>query len=251
MPLPNLNSYTQAEQLRAISLILASQPSLTWIEKLKTEDQFMYWLEYRRRFHWVAKCWVSRSTFQDDPLRPLLNAGRISRNEYNILWSMQVFFDRMWSLCQHVEPFFQEPFEKVVNIEYPFDNALVLFGLIVGELVNPNIALCLTPYIECPARNKEKALRLQIKAMDGTRLTKAQEKLVDKYEQEQFLGGLLLAVAQELAKKELIIKYALEDYQTAVKRLLKCFATECHTKRSHGWSKGEVMYSSKSTTYSC
>lgn len=59
-----------------IPLLLASQPDADWAEKLETPDQHTYYALFSRQFYWIARCWASRKAFQDDPLRPLLKAGR-------------------------------------------------------------------------------------------------------------------------------------------------------------------------------
>src|SRR4028118_2320834 len=116
-------------------LVLAGQPSEKWIEKLDTPDRASYWAEFSRHFYWIAKCWVSSNTLQSDPLRPLLKAGLISRNKYNIIWLSQKMFERLWTVCQHTEPFVREVFEQA-GLEYPFPNAGSLFAQVVGEMAN-------------------------------------------------------------------------------------------------------------------
>lgn len=238
--------------LLVIPIVLASQPNIDWAKKLKTPDQFLYWAEYSRRFHWTARCWISRNTFQDDPLRPLLKAGRISRNEYNIIWSLEVVFERLWALCQHTEPFVREVFEQQAKVEYLFADAVSLFEQVVKELVDSEFTLCLQPYVECSRMKREKSLRLQAKAYAGKQLTKPQQKVIDSQQNQKQgtpLANLVLRVARKTAKKELIIRYALEDYQTAVERLLKCFATEWHNLGSHAWVNGQLIKGSESSTY--
>jgi hypothetical protein len=233
-----------------IPLLLASQPDADWAEKLETPDQHTYYAMFSRQFYWIARCWVSRKAFQDDPLRPLLKAGRISRNEYNIIWRSEVMFERLWALCQHTEPFVREVFEQA-KVEYTF-NAVVLFGQVVKELADSEFALCLQPYVERSRMKQEKSLRLQAKAYAGQQLTKPQQKFIhneQKQKQETPLVSLVLGVARKTAKKELIIRDALEDYQTACARLLKCQATEWHNLGSHAWVNGQLIKGSESSTY--
>jgi prepilin-type processing-associated H-X9-DG protein len=160
-------------------------------------------------------------------------------------------FERLWELCQHIEPFIQEAFEQA-KVEYPFADTFSLFAQIVKEMVDSSFALCFQPYVECSNRKREKALRLQIKAWAGNRLTKLQRKTIESqrnWQQETSLGNLILRIARKNAKKELIIRDALEDYQVAWTRLLKCYATECHNKGSYAWVDGHVVKGSKSGTY--
>lgn len=229
-------------------MILASQPNINWIDKLKTEDQAYYYLGYRRRFYWTAKCWASRNTFQNDPLRPLLNAKWISRNEYNIIWSSQSMFERLWALCQLTEPFVREVFEQA-EIEYPFPDAISLFAQVVEEMVDAEFALCLEPYTEFSRTKREKSLRLQAKACAGALLTKAQKKIVAQNRGGQtLLIDFVLRVARRAAKKELIIRHTLEDYRTSCSRLLKCLATEVHNLGGYKWVDGRIVKESKPTT---
>jgi uncharacterized protein (DUF1778 family) len=232
-------------------LVLAGQPSGKWIEKLDTPDRASYWAEFSRHFYWIAKCWVSSTTFQDDPLRPLLKAGLISRNKYNTIWLSQKMFERLWSVCQHTEPFVREVFEQA-ELEYPFPNSGNLFAQVVGEMANAEIATVFKPYVECSRLKREKVLKLQAKVYTGARLRdheKATIKAHNAQLEETPLTQLVLGAARKAARKELIIKHALEDYHTAWARLLKVYATEWHNKGSHAWNHGHLVKGSESGTY--
>lgn len=243
------SSLTQIEQRLSISWILASQPDSAWLEELETKDQLMYWLKYKKKFLWIAQCWLSRHFLQSDPLRPVLKAGEVTQNEYNIIWATEIMIERLWALCQLTEPFIQEIFEQA-KLEYPFASSTDLFTQIVKDLTNPHFAVCLESYTECSRPKREKALRLLAKAFKGIQLTKVQEKIVESQKPEYPLTALLLGVADKAAKKEVIIKYALEDYYTAGARLATCYATGYHNHGSHAWINGKVVKGSQIGTYS-
>jgi hypothetical protein len=126
--------------------VLVFQPSERWIEKLDTSDRIDYWRTFSRDFCWIAQYWVSRNFSQNDPLRPLLKAGRITRNKYNILRRSQKVFERLWELCREVEPFIREAFEEA-KLECPFSNAGSLFAKVADEMVSAEISAVLNPYI--------------------------------------------------------------------------------------------------------
>lgn len=158
-------------------------------------------------------------------------------------------FERLWALCQHVEPFVRETFEQA-KVEYPFANAVSLFAQVVQEMVDSEFALCFERYVEHSRTKREKALRLQAKAYAGERL-KAPKKMIIKAQnqgRETPLGDLVLRIARKTAKEELIIGFALEDFNTACARLLKCFATEVHNLGGYKWIDGHVVKESKPTT---
>ena len=81
--------------------------------------------------------------------------------------------------------------------------------------------------------------------MKGFQLTKAQEKSIGRQSQERPLATLLEEIAERVPRKELVIKYALQDYQAAGSRLLECFATECRNKGSYAWIDGRVVKGSR------
>jgi hypothetical protein len=240
-----LREYQKSEtadftKLFLIPFILATQPSQDWIEKMDTPDRVRYWAEFSRRFYWIAKCWITKNTFQKDPLRPLLNEGRISRNTYNIIWFAQKMFERLWDICQHTAPFVQKAFEQV-EAEHPFPDEISLFAQIVEEMVNSEFSLCLERYAHFSRTKREKALRLRVKAYAGKQLTKTQERIIKSQRQKTYLGDLVLSIAKEAAKEEAVIKAALEDYEIACGRLLKAYATEWHNKGCHSWIHGRIV----------
>jgi hypothetical protein len=238
-----------ATKLLFIPMVLASQPSTDWLDKLKTSDQVDYWLQTYRSFYWIAKCWISRNAFQDDPLRPLLKEGRISRNQYNVIWSAETMLERLWALCQYVEPFVRERFEQA-NAEYPFTDAFSLFTEIAFEMVDSEFASCLKPYVNFSRTTIEKGLRYEAKAYTGERLKVPQARIaMARYQGKKTpLTSLVLRIARKTAKKEFIIESALEDYETACARLLKCLATQVHNQGGYRWINGHIVKESKRTT---
>jgi hypothetical protein len=232
-----------------IAEVLMRQPNLRWLEKITTTDQKQYWISVNKRFHRIALCWTARSTFKDDPLKPDLDAGRISRSEYNLVWRSVAFFERLWALCQHTEPFIRE-ISKQAKTEDPFDGAVGLFIAVLEEAVDSSFAECFTPYVELSRGKEEKYLRLIVKSCEGIQLTKEQAKFIRGRTPKTPVTEFLLDTAKKAAKNELIIKDALEDYHTATGRLCKCFATEWHNKGSFAWIRGHLVKGSKSSTYS-
>lgn len=156
-------------------------------------------------------------------------------------------FQRLWVLCQHTEPFVLEALEQD-RIKYPFVDAATLFARIVREMVDSRFALCLKPYVECSRTKTEKGLRLQAKAYAGTPLKNPQRKIVEaQYQgQETPLADLVLRIARKAAKEEIIIQDALEDFNVACARLLKCYATEVHNLRGYKWIDGCIVRESGS-----
>lgn len=235
-------------KLFLIPFFLAVQPSQDWIGKMDTSDRAKYWAQVSRHFYWISKCWVSSNTFQGDPLRPLLNEGRISRNEYNLIWFSQKMFERLWGICQHAAPFVREAFEQA-KVEYPFPDEVSLFVQIIEEMVDSEFSSCLRPYAHFSRTKQEKALRLQIKAYAGERLTKTQERTIRSQRKKIPLGDMVLTVASKAARKEVVLRAALEDYEVACARLLKAQATLWHNKGCHAWIHGHIVKGSESTTY--
>ncbi len=228
-------------KLLTAPLILACQPSEKWADQLDTEDQIGYWLAFNRDFYWMAQCWVSGSTTKT--LSPLLKAGLISRNKYNILRYSQEMFKQLWELCQEVEPFIREAFEKA-KLKYPIPGANSLFAKIVEEMVDAEIGTTLT-YVECSRPKREKALRLQAKTYKGEQLKVDERKFIKATLHSQYretpATQLFFDAARAAAREDKFIKKKLAYYHEVWAGLLECYATEWHNKGSHIWKKGNRL----------
>lgn len=155
-------------------------------------------------------------------------------------------FQRLWVLCQHTEPFVREVFEQN-QIKYPFVDAATLFAEVVRDMVDSRFALCIKPYVECSRTKTEKRLRLEAKAYAGIPLNTTQRKIVKAQQQGQTpVASFVLRIARKAAKEEIIIQDALEDFNVACSRLLKCFATEVHNLRGYKWIDGCIVRESDS-----
>jgi hypothetical protein len=238
-------------ELVSAPLVLARQPSERWLDELKTPDQINAWLGYRCHFCLIAEYWAITKTARSDHFRVSVEAGELSRNEYNIIRRSQKVFERTWELCRECEPFIRESFEKA-NFDSPFSHASDLFEKVMDELTTAQIEVILSPYVERSRPKREKALRLLVKVLTGGQLKVTEWKAIKAAYHPRLpkpcIMQLLLEAAQVLAWKDPVIQDALIDYWTAWARLLESYATQWRASGSYAWHHGQKV-KAKGTVY--
>jgi hypothetical protein len=207
---------------------------------------------HRFTYSSVALAWIARQDGKDDPLRPLLEVGRLDRNDYNRIWQLVDYYQRLWILVQLTETFVRKELEQA-KLQYPFSCAYDLFSRIVQEQIENQFSPCLEPYKEFSASKHEKEYRLLAKHLKGIPLTQQQERnlrvslsLLPKH----VWSLLLLSVAQKRATRSRpLIKNALKDFYTAIERSFELEATHCRKTGSHAWIDGIQVKGTRSGTY--
>jgi hypothetical protein len=239
---------------KRIAYLLASLPEEGLLLLAKTTDQIHYWLTDRLANTLAAIAWIARQQLQPDPLQPLLKSGQLSRNDYNRIWSLVDYYQRLWALVQLTEPFIRELFEKA-NFPWPHQEPCDLFACIVKELANEEFSCCLVTYKESSATNNEKECRQLAKFLNGKPLSKELERKAERPIDRAKLAKriwatLLLAIAQKNAtRNNRALKHALEDFHVALARLFEYEATYHRIHGSYAWKDGKKIKGSRGGSY--
>lgn len=239
---------------KQIGLLLANLPDKYLLLLIKTTDQFRQWLLQRFTYTAVAAAWIARREGQDDPIEPFLESGQLCQNDYNRIWRLVDYYERLWALVYRVEPFIREELIKA-KVQYPFQHPYELFICILREQTGSEFSYCLSPYQEFSGTKQEKRYRLLAKFLNGEPLTKQQEKSLQVAPTEAKVkkhvwSVLLLAIARQKAtRRRILIKDALEDFHTALARLFEDEATHCRIRGSYAWFDGEKVKGSRKGTY--
>jgi hypothetical protein len=237
-----------------IARLLAALPEKRLLLLTKTIDQLHYWLLNRFMYTGVAAAWIARREGQDDPIEPFLESGELCQNDYNRIWRLVDYYERLWVLVYRVEPFIREELTKA-KAQYPFQHPYELFVCILREQTSNEFSYCLSSYQEFSGTKREKQYRQLAKFLDGEPLTKQQERnlrmsLTELKLKQHIWSLLLLTVAQKKAtRRRILIKDALEDFYRGLARLFEDEATHCRIQGSYAWFEGSKVKGSRKSTY--
>lgn len=233
-------------------------PSESFLIMADTEDQIQLWLKERQSFLCVALAWISEQNFQDDWLQPCVKAGLITEETYNLAWLLVTRYQRMWALIRTAYPFIKKEFEQTEQ-KLPFGCAYDLYSHIIRAETDYRMELDHLPYAEFSAPKYTKAMRSLADEFSGEKLLtniqlKKLKNLVPKTGKSVDSVNwmqLVLAVAYKRAnKRNRLLKYALEDYNTTMSRICHEMATILKNKRSVAIKHGKLIGGSKDGTYS-
>lgn len=236
--------------------LLTALPESRLLSLIQTSDQLQEWLTSRFTYTCVAAAWITRQELQDDPIEPFLKSGKLSQNDYNRIWRLVDYYQRLWVLVQRTEPFMRKKL-KQANAEYPFDTTFELFVCIVAEQTNNQFSYCLESYRECSGTKDAKEYRHLAKYMETKTLSKYLERTMRGHislklakVRKNIWSLLLFCVAQENAtKSRRLLNDALQDVYTALARLFEAEATHHRIQGSFAWFKGEKVKGSKTSAY--
>ncbi|MEG3879312.1 hypothetical protein QT972_18325 [Microcoleus sp. herbarium7] len=249
-PEPELESLS-SKQIRQL---LTNLPEERLLQLTKTIDQLYFWLLHRFIYTGVAAAWIAKREGQDDPIRAFLDSGELCQNDYNRIWRLVDYYERLWTLVYRVEPFVKETLTKT-DVQYPFENSYDLFVCILREQTSNEFSYCLSPYSEFSGTKSEKEYRQLVKLLDKEPLSKQQIKNLQVSPTEARLkkhkwSMLLLAIAYtKVTRRRSLVKDALEDFNTAVARLFEDEATHCRIQGSYAWIDGDKVKGSRASTY--
>jgi hypothetical protein len=229
---------------KQIARLLANLPEKELLLLTKTIDQFHLWLLHRFTYTAVAAVWVAQRESQGgDPIKPLLESGQLCENDYNRIWGLVDYYQRLWELVYRVEPFVREELTKA-KVHYPFQHPYELFVCILREQTSNEFSYCLSSYQEFSGTKREKGYRQLAKFLDGEPLTKQQEKSLhvaptEAKVKKHIWSMLLLAIAQQKAtRRRAPIKNALKGFYAALAQLFEYEATHCRIQGSYRWNDG-------------
>lgn len=230
-------------------------PSDYLLSHAGTQAQIRCWLNDRQFFLCLAAAWVGEQNFQDDPLYPLKEAGVISEACYTLAWLLLARYQRIWTLVRTTYPFLKAE-AKRAGVELPFASAYDLYSYIVKDEADWQTELTQLPYAEFSAPKMAKAMKLVAKEHAGEDLTLIQRKkfsnLVPKgtTRDEATWFHLVLAIAHKKAnKRNRLLKYALEDYNTNMARICREMAAIAKQRRSVAVKHGNLMTGSRGGKY--
>jgi hypothetical protein len=240
---PELNFLSSKQ----IAQLLSAVPEERLLLLTKTIDQLHCWLMHRFTYTAVAAAWITDREGQDDPIESLLKSGELCQNDYNRIWRLVDYYQRLWTLVCRVEPFIRKELtEKLTKakLQYPFQDRYELFVYIVREQTHGEFSLCLETYREVSAGKNEKQFRQLASFLDGKPLTKQQERnllepITEAKVKKHAWSLLLLGVAQKNAtQRRTKIKDALTDFYAALARLFEDEATHFRIQGSYRWNQG-------------
>jgi hypothetical protein len=239
---------------KQIARLLANLPDKHLLLLTQTIDQFHLWLLHRFTYTAVAAVWVAQREGQDDPIKPFLESGQLCENDYNRIWGLVDYYQRLWELVYRVEPFVREELTKA-KVHYPFQHPYELFVCILREQTSNEFSYCLSSYQEFSGTKQEKRYRQLAKFLDGEPLTKQQEKSLhvsptEAKVKKHIWSMLLLAIAQQKAtQRRAPIKNALKGFYAALAQVFEYEATHCRIQGSYAWFDGEKVKGSRKGTY--
>ena len=254
--------YYPPAEARAISRILESLPTESYLELALTRDQFSYWCGNKLIMLDVADHWRALHTGNTEHLH--------SSNDYRTqkIWLVTVMWQRLWEMTIACFPAC-ECIAELLNISFPFNAPVELFAQILAESANGDFEICLQPYVEISSPKAEKDLRWLAKNPSFDELkqqydTKPGKKKLERMSKEAraFLhqsGGasfwlnvisLTGLVLSRHRQSSLFIKSSVEAYNQAMANLAKLDAKQHHTAPSTCWHNGVKKWGNKDGTYS-
>jgi hypothetical protein len=243
---------------KLIQKLFGYLPNESFLIMAETEDQIQLWLKERQSFLCVALAWISEQNFQGDWLQPCVKAGLITEETYSLAWLLVARYQRIWALVRTSYPFIKKEFEQAEQ-KLPFGCAYDLYSHIIKAETDYRMELDHLPYAEFSAPKYTKAMRWLADEFSGkkplTNIRRQNLKNLNPRTGKSVDSAnwihLVLAVAYKRAnKRNRLLKYALEDYNTNMSRICHEMAIILKNKRSVAIKHGKLIGGSKDGTYS-
>lgn len=152
---------------RRLASFLKRLPDSRYLMLIHTWEQLHHWKMHRGFYKKVSRCWKAMHKGEDDPLRPIVEAGEINWGTYNHVWLTVLFYERLWELLALA---FADVIPEINRLGlFQPKTASLLFQWIAFDDANTHFAVCLEPYREVSSHKLAENYRLISKVLTGKR----------------------------------------------------------------------------------
>lgn len=240
-----------AEENQIIVESLVHLPSEALRKQAKTEDQVKYMLACQFQISLAALCFDSLRGYEaDDPIRPLLKSGQISKYTYNRAWLTAHFFCTLWQLIQSSFSFIQPELRRL-GFGHVCTSAVEVFNFFARYMVDDDCATCLAKYCEISSRKVVKRYRRAKKLFnqEGTVVQQRHQSKKSCKDELDITLTAILTICCIKARNEPVIKGRLEALIADATRLGDYVAKQLYNAPCHAWKNGKLGKGDKRGIY--